>query len=372
MWPGVERWLVRRLRFIQRLAAWKAYRCSRLRFCAMLISLIVAMLPWQVAAETTGVPLSSPPEQTTEGLRRGIINAKSKFRTSPSMQSEVIAIAKEGTRVEILLETERWLHVRSESGVEAWIYKSLVHIEPEPLKATSDTLVGIVQSDIMELLYVSAAKANISIESGLGSTPAPQDLDASSAPTIDEPRVPPETIETGWLIKVFPVKHPRPEVYVIVSLVIALVLSIALQLRGARQLRRATQEIGEILDIVEEMYADATSTLVNERSTTMPPMAVEASTQKILRPLSEFSPIEQAVLEALSDQCAVQEGELGKILHEKGYAGTLIKAIIGDIVRKTGTAELPWVEVSYAQGQYSYRLRPEAISNLSKQQAERR
>jgi hypothetical protein len=97
----------------------------------------------------------------------------------------------------------------------------------------------------------------------------------------------------------------------------------------------------------------------------MNPMPPDASAHQVPRPVFEFSPIERAVLEALSDQHEVQEGELSKVLDEKGFAGTLIKAVIGAIVQKTGTAGLPWVEVHYVQGRYSYRLRPEVVSSHS-------
>jgi glutaredoxin 3 len=43
-----------------------------------------------------------------------------------------------------------------------------------------------------------------------------------------------------------------------------------------------------------------------------------------------------------------------------------------DIVRKTGTVGLPWVQVSYVQGRYGYRLQPEALSNLGQEHSERR
>jgi hypothetical protein len=338
----------------------------------MLVSLIVTILPWQVVAETTPAPLSNAPEQAPGSLRRGMVTAKSKLRISPSMQSEIVAIAKEGTRVEIFMETERWFHVRSEAGVEAWIYKSLVHLEREPVQGASGTPVGIMQPDITEILFASAAMPDVSSESSPGSTPELQGLGASSSVPIDETHVPPETIGTGWFIEVILSHIHGSGAYIIIALVMALVLSIALQLRGARQLRRAMQEIGQILEIVEGIYADAASAPANDSGTMMPPMSAEASTHQILRPLIEFSPVEQAVLEALSDQRAVQEGELGKILDEKGYVGPLIKAVIGDIVRKTGTTELPWVEVSYIQGRYSYRLRPEVVSNLSALPSERR
>jgi uncharacterized protein YgiM (DUF1202 family) len=360
------------LRFIQRIAAQSAYTCSRLRFYAMLSTLMLAMLPWQVGAETAGTPLSNSPEQATGALRRGILTTKSKLRTSPSMQSEVIALAKEGTQVEILMETESWFHVKTAASIEAWIYKSLVHIERESLKAASDPSIGIMQPDIMELLFASAARPNVSIESAPGNSPDLLGSGTSSAAPIDEAPVPPETLVPGWFIDVMLAHINNPGAYVISALAMALVLSIALQLRGAKHLRRAMQEIGQILAIVEEMYTDAAMTPVKENDTMIPLRAVQASTQESLRPLIEFSPVEQAVLEALSDQRAIQEGELGKILDEKGYAGTLITAIIGDILRKTSTGELPWVQVSYAQGRYSYRLRPEAAANLSRPQSERR
>ena len=75
------------------------------------------------------------------------------------------------------------------------------------------------------------------------------------------------------------------------------------------------------------------------------------------------------MLQALSVQPVVQEAELRKFLAEKGLTGVLIKAIIGDIVRKTGALGLPWVEVRYVQGRFRYRLRPDAVSNPSIQQA---
>src|SRR5262245_57763327 len=104
----------------------------------------------------------------------------------------------------------------------------------------------------------------------------------------------------------------------------------------------------------------------------MDQMTAETSDNQPPHPVIEFSPIEHAVLETLSDQRELQEGELAKLIAEKGFMGVLLKAVIGDIVHKTGTVELPWVEVRYAQGRYSYWLRPEAIANLSEQQSENR
>jgi len=360
------------LRFIQRIAPRSAHTCSRMRFYAMFSVLLLTMFPWQVEAEAAGDPVSRSPEQSTGALRSGIVTTRSNLRASPSMQSAVIAIAKEGTQVEILLETESWFHVRSTTSLEAWIYKSLVRIEGEPSKGGSDLPLGMMQPDIMELLFTSAAWPNASIESAPGNSLDFLGSVASSAPLIAATPFSPESPVPRWFIDVVLAHINSPGAYVISALIIALGLSIALQLRGARHLRRAMEEIGQILAIMEEMYTAAAMTPVKESSTTIPQRAVEAAIEQRLHPLIEFSPVEQAVLEALSDRCDVQEGELGEILNEKGYAGALIKVIIGDILRKTSTAELPWVQVSYAQGRYSYRLHPEAAWNIGTPQSERR
>ena len=91
-----------------------------------------------------------------------------------------------------------------------------------------------------------------------------------------------------------------------------LVLSIALQLRAARQLRRAMQEVGQILDIVEEIYAGGMLARTSDSGPILNPMAAEALSQQPPPPGIEFSPTEYMVLEALSDQPEVQETELGK------------------------------------------------------------
>jgi hypothetical protein len=123
---------------------------------------------------------------------------------------------------------------------------------------------------------------------------------------------------------------------------------------------------------VEEIYAGGMLVRTNDSGTMLNPMTAEVPAQQPPPPGIEFSPTEYMVLEALSDQLEVQETELGKILDEKGCTGVLIKAIIGDIVRKTEMIGFPWVEVRYVQGRYRYRLRPEAVPNLSVQRLERR
>jgi hypothetical protein len=372
MKPRVEFWVAKMRCFIGRFAAQRAYACLRRGFAAMLIALMVAILPWQVAAETTIAPLSNASEQARESPRRGVVTLRSNLRASPSMQSEIVAIAKDGTHVEILQETERWYRVRSETGVEAWIYKPLVLIEPEPLKDLGVSPVALARPEITEVLFASAAKPDASSEFGLTSTLEQQGSGASAPAPLDESHLPRDMTEAGRFIDVMLSHIQSLGGAVVIALVIVLVLSIALQLRATRQLRRATQEMGQILDLVEGIYADGALTRAPDSDAARLPLPADASTHQPPRPLIEFSPIEHAVLQALSDRRVVQEGELGKILEEKGFAGVLIKAVIGDIVRKTGTAGLPWVEVRYTQGRYSYRLRPEAVPTLGEQPSEQR
>jgi SH3-like domain-containing protein len=371
MKPREECWVAKMRCFIWWFAAQRAYAYLRRGFAAMLTALMVAILPWQVAAETIA-PLSNASEQARESPRRGVVTLMSNLRASPSVQSEIVAIAKEGAHVEILQETERWYRVRSEAGIEAWIYKPLVRIEPEPLKEPGVTPLASARPEITEVLFASAAQPEASIEFGRTSTPEQQGSGASSPAPLGEPNLPRETAEAGLSIDVMLSHIQSLGGSIVTALIIVLVLSIALQLRAARQLRRATQEMGQILDLVEGIYADGALTRAHDGDAARLPLPADASTHQPPRPLIEFSPIEHAVLEALSDQRVVQEGELGKILEEKGFAGVLIKAIIGDIVRKTGAAGLPWVEVRYTQGWYSYRLRPEPAPTLSEQPSEGR
>jgi SH3-like domain-containing protein len=337
----------------------------------MLIALTLAIMPWQAVAETPSAPISNTSEQKKESLRRGIVTLRSNLRGSPSTQSQIVTITKEGAHVEILAETGRWYRVRDEEGVEAWIYKPLVLIEHEPLKNPRATPAALAQPDITEIPSASAARLNVPAESQPEITLERQGSGAPSTVPIDEPHDSPEMTGTGWFIDAILSQVQGLGAYVMIALATVLVLSIALQLRASRQLRRAMQEMGQILDIVEEICVDGALARTSGSSIAMNPMPAEASGYEPPRPVIEFAPIEHAVLEALSDQHEVQEGELGKILDEKGFAGVLIKAVIGDIVRKTGTAGVPWVEVRYVQGRYSYRLRPEALPNLSAPQAER-
>jgi hypothetical protein len=177
---------------------------------------------------------------------------------------------------------------------------------------------------------------------------------------------------SGWFINpLLSDLQGRLAAYVIIAFVLVLMLSVTLQLRAARQLRRTMQEMGQILDIVEEFYAGSTLAWTNDRAATLNLVAAEALAQQNPQPALELSPIENAVLEVLSNRREVSEPELGKLLAEGGFTGVLIKAVIGDIIRKTEMMGLPWVEVRYARGQYSYRLRPATVPKPNEQQLNR-
>jgi hypothetical protein len=54
------------------------------------------------------------------------------------MQGEVVATAKQGARLEIVGETGRWYRVKTEQGLEAWIYKPLLVLEAEVVPEAND------------------------------------------------------------------------------------------------------------------------------------------------------------------------------------------------------------------------------------------
>jgi Bacterial SH3 domain len=369
MGPRLELWFAKMLCFVQRRPAQRAGACRPFWACVMLMALTVTILPWQAAADTISAPLSNDAEQAQGAPRRGVITIWSNLRTSPSMQSEIVAIAREGSHVEILMETKGWYRVRNEEGVEAWIYKTLVRIEPMPLKEPSAaTPAALTPPDMEEIPAAAAAKPDVAGESRPENTPAQQGLEGSSGDLIPEQRVSFKAIGIDWL-KDASLPHIQGlGPYVIIALVMVLVLSIALQLRAARQLRRAMQEMGEILDMVEEIYTDGALARTPVRGVPTKPISAAVPARQPQPPRIEFSSIERAVLDVLFDQRDIQEEGLEKLLDEKGFTRIPIKAVISDIIRKTGMTGLPWVEVRDIRGQFSYRLRPEVASSLSEQQ----
>ena len=386
MCPSVEIRFLPKLYLVLQLRPPTACAWARVWGWAMLIALMVAILPWQTVAETPSSAPSHITEQAPGSLRRGTVTLISNLRSSPSMHSEIVAVAKEGARVLILQESGRWLQVRDEEGVEAWIYKPLVLVEQELARSPSGTHRAMKPSDHTNTASAAAATPDVLVESPAApafpdvpvESPAETSLEgpelaAPSSVPIGDVHILPRMTWPVWDSDTWLSHLQGRAAYVIIALIIVLVLAIGLQLRAARQLRRATQEVGQIFDIVEEIYAASLVARTSNGAAMVAPMRAEQELdQQTPPPEIEFSPAESMLLEALSDQSEVQEAELGKILDEKGFAGVLIKAIIGDIVRKTGIIGLPWVEVRYVQGRYRYRLRPEAVPNLSVQRLERR
>jgi hypothetical protein len=176
--------------------------------------------------------------------------------------------------------------------------------------------------------------------------------------------MPAEATWTSWGIDTWLSHLQGRAASIIFALVMLLLLSFALQVRTARRLRRARQEVGQILDLLDEIYAGGALARTGETPAIPHSMTADAPTQPPRRQGIEFSPTEGMVLQVLSEQPEVQERELGKILAAKGFKGVLIKAIIGEIVRKTGMMGLPWVGVRCVQGDYLYRLDPSAAPNL--------
>ncbi len=361
----------KRLYVVLRQTASQACAAASVWAWALMIALLVMILPWQTVAETTSPAPTYPPEASPGSLRQGIVTLISNLRASPSINSEILAVAKEGTRVKILLESGRWLQVRSEEGVEAWIYKPLVLIEQEPSQSSSETPGVVEPSHLPKPVPAAPATPEVLVESPPENTLEEPEAEASLASLVKELLVLTQMRWTAWISAISHSTHQGLASYIIIALTIVLVLSIALQLRAARQLRWAVQEVGQLLDIVEEIYTGGMMGRRSDSAAIGEPVTGAALAGKSAPPGIEFSPTEDIVLKALSDRPEVQEAELGKLLAEKGYTGVLIKAIIGDIVRKTGTLGLPWVDVSYVQGRYCYRLRSDAVPKPSIPRVER-
>ena len=81
----------------------------------------------------------------------------------------------------------------------------------------------------------------------------------------------------------------------------------------------------------------------------------------------EFSVVEKAVLEAIFTQEEVPEYELKEMLAKRGFPVMLLKAVIGDLMRKTGSNGIPWIRVHYTQGAFRYQRQylPTHLNGLS-------
>jgi hypothetical protein len=319
-------------------------------------------------AETTSPPRLIPLEHVPGFPKRGSVTTMANLRSAPSMQSEVVSIIKDGMSVEILTETGRWYRVKTEEGLEAWIGKSLVAVEPTPQKMPSPFR-GTPAPPEMQAREESPSPAPVTDDTPAETaTPHSEDTadqqDAGPPLELPEEGLPISLEEDAfhWPIDgMFPYVQSL-EAYVIPALVIVLILAIFFQLKAARQLRRAMQEMGLILDLVDDIYANRMLARTGDGEATAKALSQSASVSRLETPSIQFSALEYAMLQAMSDDREVDEKELTEALAAKGFTGVLTKAVIGGIIRKTKASGQQRIDVRYVQGRYRYQLRRESTS----------
>jgi hypothetical protein len=371
IWPSIEPRLPKSLYTVQQLTALKACTRGSVWPWLMVIALMVAILPWKIVAGSRSLALASSPEQASGSLREGTVAVSANLRASPSMHSEIVAVAKEGERVKILLESRRWLQVRSEKGVEAWIHMTLVRIEPEAVQSPDESPAIAAPSPLTEAVAATVTIPDLLLESPPESTPEESASAAASAGPSADLHILPHMTWPVWMRDTWRSAFEGGTASIILALIILLALSVTMHLRATRQLRRVMQEARQILDLVDGIFARGAVARTRDGTASQHLMTDGSLAQQPSPSRIEFSPTESIILEALSEQTEVQEADMAKKLAERGFVGVLIKALIGDIVRKTGMTGLSWVEVRYVQGRYRYRLRPEAVTNLGAHALER-
>jgi SH3-like domain-containing protein len=353
---------------------------SRSSLSALLLSFVLLLALMNVSwlrhavAETTNPLRPVPLEHVTGFPKRGSVTTMANLRSSPSMQSEIVSIIKDGMPIEILMESGRWYRVKTEEGIEAWIGKSLVFVEPTARKMPSPVSGTPVQPEVQEV-EGSPSPAPVMADASAEMTPPRPEAedtadhqDAGFSQELSEEAPPPSLkgAELNWSIEgIFPYVQGL-EAYVIPALVVVLLLAISFQLKAARQLRRAMQEMGLILDIIDEIYANGMLAQTGGSETMAKALPDGTSALRPEPPSPQFSALEHAMLQAMSDHREVEERELAEALAAKGFAGVLIKAVIGEIIRKTKTIGQQHIEVRYVQGRYRYQLRREDVSVFRK------
>jgi hypothetical protein len=136
--------------------------------------------------------------------------------------------------------------------------------------------------------------------------------DAGFSQELSEEAPPPSLkgAELNWSIEgIFPYVQGL-EAYVIPALVVVLLLAISFQLKAARQLRRAMQEMGLILDIIDEIYANGMLAQTGGSETMAKALPDDISALRPEPPSPQFSALEHAMLQAMSDHREVEEREL--------------------------------------------------------------
>jgi hypothetical protein len=345
-----------------------------------LLSIGVAFILPYLAAAASIPAVSADPQAPLSPVARGIITLTSNLRDAPSTKSGVVGVAKERMPVEILTQTEHWYHIRTADGLEAWIYKPLVLIEPmsalPPQKSAISPLVVVEKHretpapepiSVPEVPLAEVAPSETAQEEqeqfpDSSELPAHQSTPTEPLPSPDEATsapAEPATLSNPPTLAHEPRFEPFQNLgwFLVASVILVASLSVLLQWRASRQLRRARAEMDQIRDIIEDIYSE----LALSRPSTVqlaPSPPTPPPTAVVPLPVVEFSPLERALLDGLSSGEEVQEGELAKMLQEKGFPCVLIKAVISDIVHKTASDGRPWVDVKYARGRYAYALRP--------------
>lgn len=327
----------------------------------MFFFIVLLLFASNLAAEIGSTPTTAVDEAQGKSQLRGVTLLSANLRDAPSMQSEIVVVAREGALLDILEERGQWYRVRTEAGVEAWIHKSLLH--PTPVHLAQESHRASAPSTPI-LVHISRSPASLGADPPVASEPIalPQELSApplllAQPLGVDEPSAPAPEAAFLHLLALIATHVQENSGYFLAGLAVILIISTGLQLRAARQLKQTTRDVSQILDLVEAIQAESLSepALNMTPATAMaPPSGAVPSASWAMR---ELTPVERVVLDAITKHGEVHERQLGHILEEKGCPPRLIKAVIGDLVRKTAADGLPWVEARYTQGRFVYRLR---------------
>src|SRR5919106_5948184 len=105
-----------------------------MRLCVCLSALVV--LPLIVAGHV--LPAWAQ-EQAEAPAQPAVVKMNANLRATPSMNGTILAVAQEGTIVQVLEQSGSWYRVKTEAGTEAWIsYTLLVPLQtPLPLQPES-------------------------------------------------------------------------------------------------------------------------------------------------------------------------------------------------------------------------------------------
>ena len=373
---------------MQQIAQWSSAHGGRLLVRAAgwmrLFPVIVVILLRPMTA-VGGAPATFVSEQTEVPARPAVVKIKANLRASPSSKGDIVAVAEEGIVVQLLGETKHWYRIKTEEGIDAWIYKQLAVIlqgpprfqaEPPPAESP-EAAAGVPRQATVEQPGPLMSPP-VQEEQPTGTVISEPAFRGDQAQPVPSPEAPPQH---GRSIADF----QSLSAYLIGALLVVSVAAIGLQLRAARQLKRAMREIDRLprSPAPEPALSLGVSTPPTHPNPlqeapavgTSAPMGMSQAAGISVRPHADvvqfpdlsvaLSPLERALLEVIHARGEVQEGELTRTLVQRGFPGVLVKAVIADIVRKTGAEGPPWVRVRYAQGRYAYQLQLAGVPEQS-------